>query len=165
MLARTAEITAEVLRVQIDAGADVLQIFDTWAGSLSRPRFSRFAGAALERVLEALPSERPPVILYARGAAHLSEDLAELGADVVSLDWRVDLATAARGIGQRVSLQGNLDPGALTAPPEAIAAAVDEMLRAGAPARGHIVNLGHGVLPTTPLDGVGAFVEAVQRAR
>jgi uroporphyrinogen decarboxylase len=164
LLARMAEICAEALRAQIEAGADVLQIFDTWAGVLSAERFERFAASALRRVLQLLPAERPPLILFARGAAHLVDALAGIGAEVVSLDWRVDLAAAADRIGRRVSLQGNLEPNALAAPPAQIEAAVGELIDAGRKARGHIVNLGHGVLPSTPVEGVAAFVRAVQRS-
>ena len=163
MLERMAQITTETLRLQIEAGADVLQIFDTWAGMLSAKRFRRFAGPALRRVLEGLPSPRPPVILFARAAGHLVEELAEVGPDVVSLDWRVDLDAAAAGIGQRVSLQGNLDPTALLAPPAEITRQVERLIQAGHKARGHILNLGHGVPPTVPLEGVAAFVAAAQR--
>jgi len=164
LLERMAEICAEALRAQIDAGADVLQIFDTWAGVLSAERFERWAAPALRRVLQQLPAQRPPVILFARGAAHLVDELAALGADVVSLDWRADLAAAARRIGRRVALQGNLEPHALAAPAAEIEAAVAKLIDAGRAARGHIVNLGHGVLPSTPIDGVAAFVGAVQRS-
>jgi uroporphyrinogen decarboxylase len=164
LLDRMVEITAETLCVQIEAGADALQIVDTWAGMLSVERFRRFAGRPLERVLEALPAERPPVTLYARGAPHLLEELADLGADVVSLDWRSDLGDAAARIGGRVSLQGNLDPGALHGSPESIRAAVARLLEAGRKARGHILNLGHGVQPQTPVEGVTAFVDAAREA-
>jgi uroporphyrinogen decarboxylase len=163
LLERMAEVTAETLAVQIEAGADVVQIFDTWAGMLSVPRFERFAGPALRRVLELLPSGHPPVIVFARGAAHLTYALADLGVDVVSLDWRVDLAEAAERIGQRVSLQGNLEPTALAGPPAQIEQAVADLIRAGRKARGHVLNLGHGVLPSIPVEGVEAFVRAAQR--
>ena len=162
LLDRMAEISAETLTAQIEAGADLLQIFDTWAGMLAADRFRRFAGRALARVLDLLPAARPPVILFARGAAHLTEELAELGPDVVSLDWRVDLAEAAAGIGRRVSLQGNLDPAALLRPPEQIERDVSALIEQGRKARGHIVNLGHGIQPDTPVEGVAAFVRAVR---
>jgi uroporphyrinogen decarboxylase len=162
LLERMTEITVETLKLQHEAGADVLQVFDTWAGMLSRERFRRFAGPALRQVLEALPTPRPPVILFARGAAHLVEELADLEPDVVSLDWRVDLEEAAQRVGDRVSLQGNLDPLALMAPVPEITERVERLIKAGREARGHILNLGHGVLPSTPVEGVGAFVEAAQ---
>lgn len=165
LLDRMAEIAAEALVLQIEAGADVIQIFDTWAGALSRERFRCSAGRALRRLLDLLPRERPPVILFARDAPHLLEDLAGLGADVVSLDWRVDLEEAARRVGDRVSLQGNLDPAALAAPTEEIERRVAELIEQGRKARGHVLNLGHGVAPTTPVEGVAAFVRAAQGRR
>jgi uroporphyrinogen decarboxylase len=164
LLDHMAALSAETLELQIEAGADVLQLFDTWAGMLDRPRFRRFAGRALRAVLERLPAKRPPVIVFARGAAHLVDDLADLGADVVSLDWRSPLAEAAETIGDRVSLQGNLDPAALHGAPEEIARQVREMISAGRKARGHIVNLGHGIQEKTPVEGVGAFVAAAQQS-
>ena len=163
LLERMASVTAQTLAVQIEAGADVVQIFDTWAGVLSVPRFERFAGRALRRVLELLPEDGPPVIVFARGAAHLTDALAALGADVVSLDWRVDLAEAAARIGQRVSLQGNLEPNALAGPTAEIERAVAELIEAGRKARGHVLNLGHGVLPSIPVESVAAFVRAAKR--
>ena len=164
LLDRMAAVASEALRAQIEAGADLLQIFDTWAGVLSPERFRRFAGRALRSLLERLPSERPPVVIFARGATHLLEEIAALGPEVVSVDWRVDLAVAAERVGPGASLQGNLDPAALFAPPDEIRTAVARMLDDGRKARGHIANLGHGVRPTTPLEGVGAFVEAVRSA-
>jgi uroporphyrinogen decarboxylase len=162
LLDRMVEICAETLRLEIAAGADCVQIFDTWAGMLAAERFERFAGRALRAVIERLGAKRPPLIVFARGAAHLLEPLAELGADVVSLDWRVDLEQAAAGIGQRVSLQGNLDPTALFAPLPQVARETAELVRAGRKARGHIVNLGHGVLQRTPIEAVATFVRTVQ---
>ena len=164
LLDRMVALSAETLALQIDAGADVLQLFDTWAGMLDRPRFRRFAGRALRAVIERLPRSRPPVIVFARGAAHLLEDLADLGNDVVSLDWRSPLAEAAERIGDRVSLQGNLDPAALHGAPAEIARQVREMIAAGRKARGHVVNLGHGIQEKTPVEGVAAFVAAAREA-
>jgi uroporphyrinogen decarboxylase len=103
-----------------------------------------------------------PLILYVNDGAHVLEESAESGADVLSLDWRVDLAEAARRVGSRVSLQGNLDPCALAAPPATIARLVAELARDAAPARGHVLNLGHGCLPETPVEGVRAFTEAAR---
>ncbi|HEY5657421.1 MAG TPA: uroporphyrinogen decarboxylase family protein, partial [Myxococcota bacterium] len=103
-----------------------------------------------------------PLILYVKGGAHVVDQMLESGVDVISLDWRVDLAAAARAAGTRASLQGNLDPCALAAPPQEIARRVREMVAQAAPARGHILNLGHGCLPDTPVEGVRAFTDAVR---
>jgi uroporphyrinogen decarboxylase len=164
LLDRLSDVTAEVLRLETEAGANVLQIFDTWAGLLAPDAFERFAGRALARVLEALPADGPPVILYARGATHLLDELAGLGAEVVSVDWRVPLSEAVARVGGRVSLQGNLDPLALCGPIEQVRSRAREMVEAGRKARGHIANLGHGVLPGTPVEGVAAFVETAQES-
>jgi uroporphyrinogen decarboxylase len=164
LLEAMVAVTAETLTVQIEAGADALQIFDTWAGVLDRPRYTRFAGAAVRKVLDRLPQTRPPIILFARGAAHLSDDLADTGVEVVSLDWRVPLDQAAATIGQRVALQGNLDPAALHGTPETIHHQAQALIHAGKAAKGHIMNLGHGIQPTTPVEGVGAFVAAVRES-
>ncbi|MDH5566251.1 MAG: hypothetical protein OEY15_06230, partial [Myxococcales bacterium] len=109
-----------------------------------------------------LDRKRAPLILYVKGGAHVVDAMLESGADVVSLDWRVDLAAAARAADGRASLQGNLDPCALAAPAQEIERRVREMVAAAAPARGHIVNLGHGCMPDTPVEGVRAFTAAVR---
>lgn len=165
LLDRMTEICVATLEAQWRAGADVLQIFDTWAGVLHLPHFRRFAGRALDCVLRGLPEGAPPVIVYARGATHLLDALIDLRPDVVSLDWRVPLSEAARRAGGRVSLQGNLDPAALNLPPAEIESQVSRLIEEGRAARGHILNLGHGILPSIPVRGVEAFVRAAQRAR
>jgi uroporphyrinogen decarboxylase len=162
LLDRMAEVCAATLVAQIDAGADLLQIFDTWAGVLSPERYRRLAGRALGVTLRALPATRPPVIVFARGAGHLLEELAGSGCDVVSVDWRTELRDAAARIGERVALQGNLDPAALFGAPDEIEREVVRLLAAGRHARGHILNLGHGVQQGTPVDGVAAFVRAAR---
>lgn len=164
LLDRMADVASQTLRAQIEAGADVLQIFDTWAGLLAPQRFRAHAGRALRRVIDSLPQERPPVIVYARGAPHLLEELCLLGADVVSLDWRSDLGEAAKRVGSRVSLQGNLDPAALHAEHGEIRSAVHSLIRAGKAARGHILNLGHGIQVGTSTEAVAAFVDAARES-
>jgi uroporphyrinogen decarboxylase len=103
-----------------------------------------------------------PLILYVNDGAHVVDEMAEAGCDVISLDWRVDIAETARRHGATVSLQGNLDPCALHAPRERIFEAVRALAEAAAPARGHILNLGHGCLPDTPVEGVRAFTDAAR---
>jgi uroporphyrinogen decarboxylase len=107
-----------------------------------------------------LRRDRAPWILYVNGGAHVVDAMLDAGADVLSLDWRVDFAAAARHVGARAALQGNLDPCALAAPPEQIAAWVRALADAGRAARGHVLNLGHGCLPETPVEGVRAFTTA-----
>jgi uroporphyrinogen decarboxylase len=107
---------------------------------------------------------RAPLVLFVGGGPHLVGAMAESGADVLSLDWRVDLAAAAQQVGARASLQGNLDPCALSGPPDEIRRRVRDLIAAGRAARGHVLNLGHGILPDTPVEGVRAFVAAAREA-
>lgn len=163
LLDRLADVTARTLEVQIEAGADLVQVFDTWAGLLHAGDYRRFAGRAVRRVLDRLGNDAPPVILFARAGSHLVDEMASLGPAVLSVDWRTDLADVAARLGRSVSLQGNLDPAALFGSPEGIRKRVRGIVEAGRGARGHIVNLGHGIYPTTPVAGVAAFVDAVQK--
>ena len=152
LLDRLTDLTVGYLGAQIEAGAQAVQIFDTWAGMLSPADYREWV-LPTHREIAAKLDRSAPLILYVNDGAHVLEETAESGADVVSLDWRVDLADAARRVGARVSLQGNLDPCALAADAETIAQKVRELARDAAPARGYIANLGHGCLPDTPVDG------------
>jgi uroporphyrinogen decarboxylase len=138
-----------------------VQIFDTWAGMLSPADYREWV-LPTHREIAAKLDRSVPLILYVNDGAHVLEETAESGADVISLDWRVDLADAARRVGRRVSLQGNLDPCVLSADAETIAQKVRELARDAAPARGYIANLGHGCLPDTPVPGVRTFTDAVR---
>jgi uroporphyrinogen decarboxylase len=140
----------------------VVQLFDTWAGLLGEAEYREWVLPSHREIAAKLGRERAPLILFVGGGGHLVDAMAESGADVLSLDWRADLADAARRVGARVSLQGNLDPCALSAPPEQIARRVRALAEAGRSARGHVLNLGHGVLPETPVEGVRAFVSAAR---
>ncbi|MGH7337199.1 MAG: uroporphyrinogen decarboxylase family protein, partial [Myxococcota bacterium] len=161
LLDRLTDLTVGYLGAQIEAGAHAVQIFDTWAGILSPADYREWV-LPTHREIAAKLDRSAPLILYVNDGAHVIEEAAQSGADVVSLDWRVDLADAARRVGKRVSLQGNLDPCALTAEPAAIARMVRDLASCAAPARGHIMNLGHGCLPDTPVEGVRAFTDAVR---
>jgi len=161
LLDRLTDLSVGYLGAQIEAGAQVVQLFDTWAGMLSPADYREWV-LPTHRGIAAKLDRSAPLILYVNDGAHVLEESAQSGADVVSLDWRIDLADAARRIGQRVSLQGNLDPCALSVDAAAIARRVRELARAAAPARGYIANLGHGCLPDTPVDGARAFTEAVR---
>lgn len=162
LLERIAGATKDYAAAQAESGADIVQLFDTWAGVLSAEEFREFALPYERVVFERLEEESVPSILYVNGSSHLLDDLARSGARALSLDWRQPLAEARRRLGPGIALQGNLDPAALFAPPGEVrrkAAALLESLR-GDP--GYIVNLGHGILPETPLEGVEALVEAVR---
>ena len=162
LLERLTEMTVEYLNAQIEAGAQAVQLFDTWAGLLSAADYREWILPTHQAIARRLKRAAAPLILYVNGGAHVLDAMAESGADVLSLDWRVELADAARRVGRRVALQGNLDPCALAAPPARIAAWVRELRDAGRAARGHVLNLGHGCLPETPVAGVRAFTDAVR---
>lgn len=162
LLERLADAVARFLKLQIEAGADAVQIFDTWAGDLSPVDFERLALAPARRVTEQLAPLGVPVIYFMNGiAAHL-EAAAGCGATALGIDWRLDLAEARRRTGGRLALQGNLDPLVLSGPPAIIRQRVQAIHDSLEGAPGHIFNLGHGVLPTTPIEGVATFVNAVQ---
>jgi uroporphyrinogen decarboxylase len=163
LLERLTEMTVGYLNAQIEAGAQAVQLFDTWAGLLGVAEYREWILPTHREIARRLDRDRAPLILYVNGGAHVVDAMLETGADVLSLDWRVDFAAAAKHVGRRAALQGNLDPCALAAPPERIAAWVRELAEAGRAARGHVLNLGHGCLPETPVEGVRAFTEAARK--
>ena len=162
LLERLERLTIDYLNAQIEAGAHAVQLFDTWAGLLSPADYREWVLPSHQRIAAGLDRAAAPLILYVNNGAHVVEFMAESGADVISLDWRVDLAAAARDFGAKVSLQGNLDPCALAAPREVLFERVREMAEQASAARGHILNLGHGCLPSTPVEGVRAFTDAAR---
>ena len=156
-----ADTSVDYLLGQVDAGAQAIQLFDTWGGLLDLERWRQLALPPLLRIIEAL-SGKVPLIYYLREGAHLLRGAAELPVEVLSVDWRQPLDEVRAIVGPDKVLQGNLDPGALLAPIPEIEARVRRLLAQGA-GGGHIVNLGHGILPMTPVPHAQAFVEAVQR--
>lgn len=163
LLARIARATTAYLKSQIAAGAAVVQLFDTWAGELTRHEYEEFELPATRSVFESLGAAGVPKILYGKGSSHLIDLQAQSGTDVLSVDWRTDLAEARRTLGDRVALQGNVDPNLLLGPEPAIRAAAREAVEKTG-GLGHILNLGHGILPATPVENARAFVEAGQAA-
>ncbi len=163
LLRRIAATSLAYLRGQIAAGAQAIQVFDTWAGLLDERRYRRIALPPLLEILEGLAGTVPR-IYYAKGGCHLLDALRELPVDVLSVDWRLPLDAVRRRVGPDFVLQGNLDPTALLAPPEEIRRQVRRVLDEGA-GGGHVVNLGHGILPTTPVDHARAFIDAVKESR
>jgi uroporphyrinogen decarboxylase len=160
-LEKIARATAAYLKAQISAGAAAVQLFDTWAGELSAPDYRRFELPATQLLVAELAAGETPVILFTKASNHLLEFLPETGADVLSVDWRVDLRALRERLGPRVALQGNVDPRVLLGPPEAIAAAARQAVEQTA-GLGHILNLGHGIVPETPVENALAFVRAGQ---
>jgi len=162
LLSRLAVITAGFLRVQVDAGAAAVQLFDSWVGTLSEADYRRYVLPHSAAVLAAVADV--PRIHFGVGTGELLPAMAEAGADIVGVDWRVPLDVASRRVPGSV-LQGNIDNAVVaTAPWEVVAAAVDDVLARGAAAPGHIVNLGHGVLPETDPDVLTRIVERVHAA-
>jgi uroporphyrinogen decarboxylase len=163
LLARIATATVGYLKSQIAAGAAVVQLFDTWAAELTAEEYEAFELPATQRIFEGLATEAVPRIIFAKGSARHLENLPQTGADVVSVDWQTDLAEARRRLGRRVALQGNVDPWILLGDEASVRRAVREAIEKTGGA-GHILNLGHGILPTTPVANAKAFVEAGQTA-
>ncbi len=161
LLERLADAVARFLRLQIEAGADAVQLFDTWAGDLSPVDFERLALKPAQRVIARLADLDVPVIYFMNGIAPHLEAAATCGATALGIDWRLDLAEARRRTGGRLALQGNLDPLVLSGPVSGIRERVRAIHQSLEGAPGHIFNLGHGVLPSTPVEGVAAFVDAV----
>ncbi|MCE9580322.1 MAG: uroporphyrinogen decarboxylase [Deltaproteobacteria bacterium] len=167
LLDKLARTTAVYLEAQIAAGADAVQLFDSWAGILSPRDFREFALRWSKRVIELIRESRTfaarpvPIIYFVNGCAPYLEDYATSGADVLGVDWRVDIDVARRGVGDGVALQGNLDPGALFLSPRDLRDRVAEVLAKAGPV-GHIFNLGHGVLPETDPEHVRAMITAVR---
>lgn len=165
LLQLLTEATTRYLLMQRRAGADVLMLFDTW-GTLFPPRLYRaFALPSLRAIAAGIRQADPevPLILFGRGTGPWLEELAALGYDALGLDWTVDLAEARRRVGDRVALQGNLDPAVLLADRAAIEAETERLLAAYAGAPGHIFNLGHGVSPGIDPDRVGFLIDCVAR--
>jgi uroporphyrinogen decarboxylase len=160
LCARLAGITREFLRVQIEAGASAVQLFDSWAGALSEADYRRYVMPHSAGVLGAL-GDRVPRIHFGVGTGHMLGAIAEAGADVVGVDWRTPLDVAATRIGPGRAVQGNLDPTVLFAPYEVIETEVRRIVVEGAAAPGHVFNLGHGVLPETDPDVLGRVVDLV----
>jgi uroporphyrinogen decarboxylase len=160
---RLAQLALTFLRVQADAGVAVVQLFDSWAGVLSAADYKRFVLPHSRTVLEGIAASHPalPRIHFGVGTGELLALMAAAGADVVGVDWRVPLDEAVRRLPADPVVQGNLDPAALFAPWTAVADRVHDVLRRGTAAKGHVFNLGHGVLPETDPDVLARVVELV----
>ena len=163
LLDKLASTISSYLLYQIEAGAQVIQLFDTWAGELNRPDYEEFALPYTKKIFEAV-GNRVPRILYLNGTSAILESMAASGADVISVDWRISMAEARKRVGGRVALQGNLDPCVLLGPKERIAAKTKDILEQAGPT-GHILNLGHGILPPTPVENARSFIEFGQSYR
>jgi uroporphyrinogen decarboxylase len=162
LLEKTTQTTIRYLVAQVRAGAQAIQVFDTWAGLVSSADYRTFSLPYAKRVLDAVRAEGAPTIYFALDAAHAAGAVATCGADVLGADWRSSLQDAARAFGGAPVLQGNLDPCVLLADTATVRRRTLAMLQDGAGLRGHIANLGHGILPETPVENAIEFVETVK---
>ena len=161
LLGKIARISAAYLRVQVEAGASAVQLFDSWAGAVTPDDYRRSVMPHSAVVLDAVADLGVPRIHFGVGTGSLLNLMAEAGADVVGVDWRTPLASAIPQVGDR-AVQGNLDPTLLLAPADVMTARAGEIIEAGRSAKGHVFNLGHGVLPSTDPDQLKRLTEFVQ---
>ena len=151
------------LTAQIRAGVQVVQIFDTWAGAVTPYDYKKSILPFVKRTIAELKKEGVPIIYFANDCAGILKEIKKSGADVVGIDWRIDIGDAIRKLGKKTTVQGNLDPCALFLSKEEIEERVKDILWKGETAKGHIFNLGHGILPETPVENAIALVEAVHK--
>ncbi|MBN1398868.1 MAG: uroporphyrinogen decarboxylase [Bacteroidetes bacterium] len=162
LLDKLARTTAAFLSAEIEAGAQAVQIFDTWGGILPPDEFREFSLRYIEQVLKLLKHNGAPAIVFCKNCGHSLEAIADTGCSVVGIDSSIDIEKARMLIGSYTALQGNLDPALLYAGPDRIREGVKRILGKFGKGSGHIFNLGHGVLPDTPVGHVKAFVQAVK---
>jgi uroporphyrinogen decarboxylase len=160
IMERLAHLTVDYLMLQIEAGADLVQLFDSWVGNLGPDDYRSFVLPYTRRVIGAIPAG-VPVIHFGTVTGTLLELMREAGGDVIGLDWRVNLGDGWHRLGPQVGVQGNLDPVALFAETPEIRRRAGEILELAGGRPGHIFNLGHGILPETPVDHVRALVDIV----
>jgi uroporphyrinogen decarboxylase len=168
LLEVNARAVADYLNAQIAAGAQAVMIFDTWGGTLAHDAYLEFSLAYVRRVVGALTRERDgmrvPSIVFTKGGGQWLEAIADCGCDAVGLDWTTSLGAARRRVGDRVALQGNLDPLVLLTDPATVSRESERVLTDFGAGTGHVFNLGHGIVPQTPPDNVAALVETVHAA-
>src|SRR5216683_777622 len=162
LLHRIAQATIPYLKAQIAAGATAVQLFDTWCGELNAQDYEDFALPAVQEIISGLGGS-VPVIYYTKASQHLLPSVARSGANVLSVDWRMDLADVRQAVGPKIALQGNVDPAVLFGPPEKIREATLATINS-LHGQGHILNLGHGILQHTPVENAQLFIETGQRA-
>ena len=164
LLTRLTDLVIDYVHAQFEAGADAVQLFDTWAGILSREAWTRIVRPHIVRFIDETRGAGRPRILFVQDASHLVSGYAELASEALAVDWREELGALRAAVGPSKALQGNLDPAVLVAGPGPTAVAARALL-ASVPARGHIVNLGHGITPDAPIESVQALVDAVHSER
>jgi uroporphyrinogen decarboxylase len=165
LLDKLVTVLTAYCQLQVEAGADVIQIFDSWVGSLGLSDYRDYAFDASRRLVKAVQEMGVPVIYFGVETAGLLHQMAHTGADVIGLDWHQPLDDGWRVVGYERAIQGNLDPITLFAPPDVLEKRVLEILRAANGRSGHIFNLGHGIVPGTPVENVEAVVRMVHEFR
>ncbi|MBY0499175.1 MAG: uroporphyrinogen decarboxylase [Nitrosomonas sp.] len=160
-----AKAVTAYLNAQIESGAQIVMIFDTWGGALSHGAYQEFSLRYMQQIVAGLKRDhegmRIPKIVFTKGGGLWLELIADIGCDAVGLDWTIDIGEARRRVGDKVALQGNLDPSVLFASPEVIAAEVEKILLSYGAGSGHVFNLGHGISQFTPPENAAALIEAV----
>jgi uroporphyrinogen decarboxylase len=162
LMQKLVTVLVAFAKQQVEGGADAIQIFDSWAGALSVPDYRQYCLAWTKELVERVKSLGVPVIYFGVDTASLLSTMRETGADVIGLDWRVPLEVGWKAVGEGCGVQGNLDPITLFAPENVLELRVKEILAAAANRPGHIFNLGHGIVPGTPVDNVIRVVEWVK---
>ncbi|HEX5036507.1 MAG TPA: uroporphyrinogen decarboxylase [bacterium] len=162
LMEKVALATIDYLKEQVKAGVEAVQLFDTWAGTLTVDDYRQFALPYAREILKAARATGVPTILYIKGGTHLFNEMKAAGPDVISIDWRMDLTEARERAKGEVAIQGNFDPARLYSAPEVIRQEVAKMLNAASGAPGYIVNLGHGILEDIPVENAQAFVDAAK---
>jgi uroporphyrinogen decarboxylase len=162
LLDKIADAVAEYLSAKIQAGADAVQIFDTWGGLLSPADFEEFSLRYIEKIISQIKRKDEPIIVFAKGVHYKLDKLADCGADVISLDWTMELGKVRSKIGNKVALQGNLDPTILYGDQEKIRNEAVKVLKSFGKNNGHIFNLGHGILPDVKPENAKFLVDVVK---
>lgn len=163
LLDRLCGLTIQYLQMQIDAGVDAIQIFDTWAGLLSYHQFEQFVLPYLKKIVVALKPNKKPIILFCRGSASFFPLLLSASPDAIGVDWQCDLALLRKGLPKQIAIQGNLDPDLLYADKTTIKREVNRLLDSMQNDPGYVFNLGHGIHPDTPVESVSTLLDCVQQ--
>jgi len=165
LMAKLADSVASYLNAQIEAGAQAVMVFDSWGGALTTPHYKEFSLAYMQRIVDQLIREKDgqqiPVILFTKGGGMWLQDIADTGCDAVGLDWSVDINLARQQIGDKVALQGNMDPSVMATNPDVIKQEAARILAGFGSGNGHVFNLGHGITPNITPENVKALVDAV----
>ena len=161
LMDKLAQTITLYLNAQIEAGAQVVQLFDTWGGIVSRKHYREFILPYHQQIIEGVNRDKAPLILYVNGSTNVLDMMGEANPDVIGLDWLTSISEAREKLGNRFAIQGNLDTNALFTRPDVLQPMVESMILEGGP-EGYIANLGHGILPTTPIENVKLFVDTVK---